>query len=110
MQESKGCTAALTVASEQAVTLSISFDEVKAILGRILPMGNPREDPLAAQTLRTAMKRCPIFSKLDDAALQTLALAMLPSNYSSGDLVAPSGAAGGRIYYIARGAVLSTKV
>ena len=96
--------------SDQAVTLSISFAEVKGILGRVLPLGNPATDSLAAQTLQSALKRCQLFAKLPESALVSLALVMMPSIYSSGDLVVPAGAAANKLYFLARGALMSTQV
>ena len=96
--------------SDQAITLSISFAEVKGILGRVLPLGDPATDPLAAQTLQSALKRCHLFSKLPESALASLTLVMIPSIYNSGDLVAPAGAAANKLYFVARGGLTSTQV
>ena len=109
-QDARGSTASISVTSDQAVTLSISFAEVKGILGRVLPLGNPATDSLAAQTLQAALKRCQLFSKLPEPALVSLTLAMVPTIYSSGDVVAPAGAAASKLYFLARGALISAQV
>lgn len=108
-QDARGSAVSISVTSDQAVTLSISFAEVKGILGRVLPLGNPATDTLAAQTLQAALKRCQLFSKLPEPALVSLTLVMVPTIYSFGDLVTPAGAAANKLYFLARGALISTQ-
>lgn len=48
--------------------------------------------------------------RLGEEALNTLAMAMVPTLYNAGDLVAPSGAAANKLYFLARGALISTQV
>ena len=110
LQDARGSAYSITVTSEQAVTLSISFAEVKGILSKVLPLADPSSDATAAQTLHLALKRCPLFSKLAEPGLHSLALAMVPTSYNAGDLVAPLGAAANKIYFLARGALMSTQV
>lgn len=77
LQDSMGSPAAISVTSDQAAILSISFSEVKTILAKTLPLGDPTTDRYASQALQAALKRCQLFSKLAESLLHTLAVAMV---------------------------------
>ena len=83
---------------------------MKSIMAKFLPLGDPKVDSLASQVLVAALRRCQWFSRLPDGTLTALVECMEGAVYSTGDLISPAGSADSKLYYIARGAVLSTKV
>jgi hypothetical protein len=110
MQETVKSAYTVKVVSETAVTLTISHTEIKSIMAKFLPLGDPKLDIAASQILQTALRRCQWFSRLPEDTLKALVECMESAVYNTGDLISPAGSADSKMYYIARGAALSTKV
>ena len=109
MQDVEAAASTIRVVSDAAITLTISYKEMKSIMAKFLPLGDPKND-MASQVLVAALRRCQWFSRLPDGTLTALVECMEGAIYRTGDLISPAGSADSKLYYIARGAVLSTKV
>jgi len=79
-------------------------------MAKFLPLGDPKLDTSASQVLVAALRRCQWLSALSEDTLKALVDCMESTVYNAGDLISPAGSADSKLYYLARGAVLSTKV